>query len=270
MESPLAKDYLLENAPLIEVIAELHWRLKPIFGSQAAALDPHLDDYLKEFTHKSQAAGYSFVEKIIPDEVPRELLAHKPLLRFRKGANEWPLFQAGPGLFAANITPPYNGWNSFRPTLRKGLSALLSSYPTQYLEIQQIELRYLDGFTAAHGLTSNMGEFLRDSLFFGANSDHVDALVDNDGKLIQLGRQVFPVKSPKGSQAILELGTGTTHSEPAVMAQFIIRADIFKGELTADGLMSWYDDAHTTMHKWFKLNTSKQLKLAMGPKKEIK
>jgi len=265
----MATDYLLKNAPLIEVIAELHWRLKPIFGSKAAALDPHLDEYIASFSKASGSAGFSFVEKNIPDDVPRELLAHQSLLRFRKAANEWPLFQVGPGLFAANITPPYRGWKSFDPILRQGIEILLNSYPTQYLEIERIELRYLDGFTAKHGLTDDLGEFLRKDLFFGGRSDSLTGLIADNGTLIQTGQQVFPTKSPKGSNAILELGTGAVGSETAIMAQFIVRGGKIEGELTVDEILNWYNEAHSTMHEWFKLNTSDRLREAMGPKEDI-
>ena len=265
----MAKDYLLKNAPLIEVIAELHWRLKPIFGSRAAALDPHLEEYIDKFSRASGAAGFSFVEKNIPDDVPRELLAHQSLMRFRKAANEWPLFQAGPGLFAANITPPYRGWQSFNPVLRQGIDILLNSYPNQYLEIERIELRYLDGFTAKHGLTDDPGAFLRDDLFFGGKSENLANLIAEDGNLLQIGQQLFPVESPKSCNAILELGTGTVGSESAIMAQFIVRGSHFESELTVDGLLNWYDEAHATLHEWFKKNTSERLRNAMGPREEI-
>ena len=149
----MAKRRLYKNAALVEVIAELHWELKPIQIAPGAKVDPFYDLFREKFFAAAKAKGFAFQETIIPKEVPAELLPNKPRERLRASEGAWPLYQIGPGIFTVNVVPPYSGWLDFRKTLAEGLKLLIESYPSaeQYMKVTHLELRYIDAFTSRHG-----------------------------------------------------------------------------------------------------------------------
>lgn len=166
----MVEEVLLENAPLIEVIAEIRWELVPLGLVPGAAIDPYFDLASKTLTGKLRELGFGIVEPQVPPEVPKELVAGNPINRYRTEQGAWPLYQHGPGVFTCNITPPYKGWTGFRPTLLSGLRALIESYPVpqETLKISSLALRYVDAFTEAHG-RNEAESFLRESLKININ-----------------------------------------------------------------------------------------------------
>ena len=73
-------------------------RLQPIFGLADASINPHISVFAEEFRRKLSSEGFTHVERVVPEQVPHELLAHKVMLRFRKGPDQWPVLQIGPGV----------------------------------------------------------------------------------------------------------------------------------------------------------------------------
>jgi uncharacterized protein (TIGR04255 family) len=148
----MASDFLYQNAPLIEVITELHWSLQPLIAIPNAAIDPHFAILSSKFTELARETGFVHVERLLPEQIPLEMMPHRAVFRFRRAAETWPLFQVGPGVFTANIVPPYQGWGDFRQSISSGLDLLLASYPLRpsYFRIEKLELRYIDGFTKRH------------------------------------------------------------------------------------------------------------------------
>ena len=111
------------------MIAEVHWELKTLESNTQARIDTYFDILRDQFLDALKLHGFAHEERLFPKEIPIELLPYKPRLLLRKQKNQWPIFQIGPGLFTANIVPPYLGWKEFRETLVIGLEALVSSYP---------------------------------------------------------------------------------------------------------------------------------------------
>jgi uncharacterized protein (TIGR04255 family) len=158
-------EWLYPNAPLLEVIVELRWEMVQLASMPGAAIDPHFESTARDLKDRFEARGFGVVEALVPPQAPKEFFGGQAVYRFRKQAERWPLYQLGPGVFTANIVPPYPGWSSFLPFITEGFEDLVQSYPaaTKLMKVRQISLRYLNAFTRAHGRESQF-VFLNDGL----------------------------------------------------------------------------------------------------------
>jgi uncharacterized protein (TIGR04255 family) len=159
-------NFVYENPPLGEVVAELFWKLTPLVSMPGAAIDPFFEPTLERFTNAVAKVGFASTERVIPVGVPLELVAGQPVSRFRQRANSWPLYQLGAGLFTCNVVPPYGGWSIFRETLAEGIRALFEAFPAAsiQLKLDVLRLRYINGFDAAQGYRGNPLAYLQSHL----------------------------------------------------------------------------------------------------------
>lgn len=270
-------DFLYEKAPLIEVIAEVRWKLTPLASMPGSAFDPHYGVFADEFSATAKAKDFSFVEPLVPPGMPPEMLPNAPHLRFRKGAGTWPLYQIGPGLFTANAIRGYKGWQEFRRILSEGLVCLGASYPLpdKYLQLRMVELRYVNGFTSVHGFTT-FEDFISDHLgcSLAGPRDVVKKYAADPASVAGTSEVRFRIKEPPGL-AIIKLGLGGVKATigrsdegPAVIVELILRDDR-ESSMDRARLTQWFDDAHHAIRDWFQTMTSKTLKERMGPKQQI-
>lgn len=269
---PPMQDFLYDHAPLVEVIAEVHWELKTLESNPQARIDPYFDIFRDQFLDALKSHGFAHEERLFPKEIPIELLPYKPHLLLREQQNQWPLFQIGPGLFTANIIPPYSGWNEFRETLIIGLEALVSSYPLapKTMNIGRTELRYIDAFTKELGMDI-YDTFLEKDL--GISSCLPKKIVENflpkdrypESKI----ENRFPSSKPEGSEGILRVSPGMAGDNPAAIMELICRKVGPRGHQTSTALADWFDSAHFSVRDWFNMITSEELQKRMGPRRAI-
>ena len=140
-------DFIYENAPLIEVIVELRWGLVSLASMPGAAVDPVFPRASGRFNEAASKIGFSHVERLIPPEVPLEVVAYQPVFRLRREANKWPLFQIGPGLLSCNVVMPYAGWGAFRRIVESGLQVFDQTFKVSegLIEPNMVHLRYING-----------------------------------------------------------------------------------------------------------------------------
>ena len=154
----------LENAPLVEVIAEVHWHLDT--SPTGEPLDLHWFD-LAHQAKGTLSAPYPVVEVLQPVglSVPLDMLGRVPLLRFRPAPAAWPVVQLGQGLFTFNVVPPYDGWDTnVRDGLAQALKLVLDGVSVLGARrLQAVRLHYRDAFTASHGV-NDPDDFLRQIL----------------------------------------------------------------------------------------------------------
>ncbi len=273
MRDTAARDFLYENPPLIEVIAEIHWKLVPLQIGPGTAIDPHREAFALAFAKACAQNGFTVEETVVPNNVPRELLGHRVVRRFRREASGWPLFQIGPGVVTANIVPPYEGWRVFLPLVRLAANMLFESYPLpeRYLSIESMELRYIDAFTETHGV-DDRAQFIRDDLGMASRvPDPIMSLAaETDEPVQQTASTVLNLRNPANSIAALSVENGTASDRPAVIATFRARTtgnhlqQISPGEIEA-----WFDDAHEIVKHWFEQVVSDRVMERMGPKREL-
>jgi uncharacterized protein (TIGR04255 family) len=263
-------DFLYENAPLVEVIAEFRWDIQRIESLPNAAIDPHFPTFEAEISARLSRDGFGTVESLVPPNIPIELLANRVLKRFRPQPNKWPVFQIGPGLFTINIAPPYGGWAKFRRILKKGVDYLLASYPMPeaYLHFRQFELKYIDAFTERHGFRE-MRSFLSDYLNINVSlPDELWAQTSDEAPVLITSEIHLPLIEQNGSRGIIRLGSGQTDNQNAAVLELAVRRVGSLPDRAA--IMHWMDGAHETVRSWFQLLTNQRMKEMMGPVKRLR
>lgn len=265
----MAEDFLYENAPLVEVIAEFRWDIQRIESLPNAAIDPHFSTFEAEISSTLAREGFGTIESLAPPTVPIELLANRVVKRFRSHPNKWPVFQIGPGLFTVNIVPPYGGWGSFRHILGKAVDHLLQSYPLadRYLHLRQFELKYINAFTERHGFRQ-MPAFLRDYMRFNIKlPDELWEQVSEEGQVLITTEVHLPLKQQKGSRGIIRIGSGQANNQDAAVLEVVVQR---VGPLPdRDAITRWMDEAHAVIRSWFQFLTNERMKEMMGPVKQV-
>jgi uncharacterized protein (TIGR04255 family) len=266
-------DILYENAPLIEVIAEIRWELLELASMPGAAVDPHFGALVEDFRKEAAKVGFDAVERLIPEDVPVEIIPWRPVSRFRVGPAKWPLFQIGPGLFTANIVPPYEGWEVFREVIQTGLKCLYKAYPSpdRYLHIKLIELRYLDGFTQEHGY-QNYRSFLDKHLGIRneIRKEITDRYIDSEESIVFSSETRMNLIKPSGSVGFIKVSPGKKDNKDAIISELLVRKT--EKPVPSDGkvIAQWFDEAHETLHDWFEIMISAELRERMGPSRPVR
>lgn len=150
-----------DKPPLVELIAELRWLpvAAPVGNGQQsqlqipaaifAALGRTSEHLYMRFAGLMGANGFLHSERLMPQGFPA--LVHKPMYRYSKSGTKpgEPVFQLGPGIFSAHITPPYKSWDDFRPFVETGVTALLDAREGSEhdLPFTNSTVRYMDCFT---------------------------------------------------------------------------------------------------------------------------
>ena len=265
-------NFIYENAPLIEVIAEVRWALVPLTSMPGAAVDPLFPRASERFTEAVGKIGFSHVERLIPAEVPLEVVAYNPVLRYRREADKWPLFQIGPGLFSCNITLPYKGWTAFRSVIGSGLQALHESYEfgSVLVEPSMVHVRYINGFTAKHGMVA-FADFCTADLNLGVALPLgvVGSVADPAGLVfsVEFG---FPLAGMDGSKMGIKCAQGQTKGIPAAILELsVTRQTDLRLATNVPDILAWMDQAHTSIRGIFQQMTSPRLRDAMGPIKQV-
>ncbi len=252
----------VENAPVIEVIAELRWRPSAVPASlmdvpgpkmipQPVAASTHA--FFGRLSDRVGGLGYSTITRLIPEPFP--MLMHQPVLRFDAPDDGRPksLYQVGPGLFSANAVPPYDSWSSsFSKTVSNGIQALLDTRDPAERDaaFEGVTLRYLDAFGPS--LTEG-----RDSLAFareilGIAVDLPPALTQH----LQQGAAWKPFLQfhlPVGVGRVLAvaIGDGFANDHPAVLMDWsLICSASVKPDLGE--VMSVFNNAHDLIYKSWK------------------
>ncbi|WP_417218993.1 TIGR04255 family protein [Achromobacter spanius] len=245
------------NAPLIEMIAELRWDLHPVTSVPGGGIDPFY-----EATKAGMASALAAevgggwnptIEEIVPLEIPREFLAGQITTRYRKAAGDWPLVQLGPGICAINMTSSYEGWDTFRPWLVHGVSALLKAHPVpSALKFKSLNLLAVDAFGPSHGYVDYQ-DFATRLLNLGniLGSDYLAKFSSEPNQALVQSQTVFPLRSPEGASGRISIAEGERDKEKALLVQTAIEhAKEFRPE--ADHLLEWFDSAHAVHREMFR------------------
>lgn len=137
----------LPNAPLTEVVFELRWKLEDAPSiPEPLRNDPGYQVLVDGFSEASARQGFP-LEKVIAAGF--QLSGYNIARRYYRGDDQnFPLWQIGPGIFAANESASYR-WGAYRELCLKGARTLIQSYPKMRRFVWTptlIELRYIDSF----------------------------------------------------------------------------------------------------------------------------
>jgi uncharacterized protein (TIGR04255 family) len=252
----------LQNAPLLELIAEVRW--EPKFASSSAhrpagnagpayisAPSNQIEEFFMGFGARVHSVEYSNTERVIPAGFP--YMAHQPVFRFRssKESATTSLYQVGPGLFTANAVPPYDSWKEFRPVVAKGVDAMIAARSADERDtpFSAVNLRYIDAF--GENLTSgrDIGRFLEEVFKIKislpvALSEHL--LAGQSAKpFVQ-----FQIPMERGMLMSVGVGEGVANGRPAIMLDTSVATTLPIPPI-AEAIMEAFEFAHKVIDKSF-------------------
>lgn len=149
-------DNRLNNAPLKEVIFELHWGLDFI-PEQNAFIDIGFDEALFAFQSNCDFKHVQSLNK--SGERHLNTVSH----RFFKEKDNYPVYQMGPGVFTVNDNNKNYSWIDFKIMISEGIQCLRKSYEKEIFP-EKIELRYIDAVETDILGHSDKFEFINQSM----------------------------------------------------------------------------------------------------------
>lgn len=239
---------VLKNKPLIEAIFEVKWQL--IEQGEGLRIDPHYKILIGSLYSKFKEE-YPYHEMLptasIPDNMADYVIQH----RFRKGKNEWPLIQVGPGILAVNDTEGYI-WEDFEKRVMNAVKILFEVYPErEKLEINSLLLRYIDA-VEFNFESDNIFDFLSQRMKTGIT---VYPKLFKDTKVEPLPssfdwRLSFPSKKPEGT-IHLRFTRGKKENTDALIWETMVQSTNNELLPIPEKITDWLNNAHDLTDDWF-------------------
>jgi uncharacterized protein (TIGR04255 family) len=256
-----SRNRTLPQAPLVEVVFELHWDLS-FHGAAPQNLllrDPTYPLVLNAFSSRIAKMGFVHQKLMIPENgiaVP-----HSIERRFyQKEDQTFPLMQIGPGIFATNQAADYE-WKSFRNQVKRGIDVLAKSLPDlpgQKFNPLRVELRFVNALASNLAGSKGFIDFINKTTNVTVEAKPPFAeMLEGAGELE--GRLVLQrgMDSPK-SRLIVDIGTASRSTgDRSVKLEIKVvstkdQAPKFasKGNMAAE-VATWLEKAHNKLSPLF-------------------
>lgn len=239
----------LQNAPLVEALLELKWALHQ--DSEAAPLRDLAYPTIIGLLYGQVKNDYPFIERLPQSILPAEVIPSLPTHRFRKGENEWPLIQIGPGIATLNFTVSYS-WETFQSAALRLANDFMSSYESAVTNpplLQQITLRYINAIPFQFK-DQDVYDFLESKLHVILQFPTMMTESLSNGQTEYLNLQVnYRLAKPAGIGA-LTIGRGEKQGKPTLVWDLAI-ASFGTDVPNLTGLSSWLSEAHSVLQNWF-------------------
>jgi len=240
---------VLKNAPLKEVIFELHWELDFI-PEQKAHTDLGFDEAVLNFKSASQQ-DFKYFKLIAPSAIPAQFLINRVTHRFFNEKDKHPLFQLGPGVFTVNDNNKNYTWNEFENLILKGTEYLKNSYEKDLI-ISKLELRYIDAVNCNVLGEKKKIDFVREN--FHVNPDPYPFV---NGDLIDINfSKRFLIENDSYLNITVATGRDESNNEDLIIWHTYINN---KERVTWSDLPQWIKAAHSVCSDTFKKMISNKL-----------
>lgn len=241
-------DRTLANAPLLEVIAEIHWSFPA--PSMGHSHDPNWFRFAGEVV-PALASRLPAVEELQPagTMIPLDVLGRSPILRLRPKPGAWPLAQLGQGMLTVNAVPPYDGWEAVKSLLTYVLESIKAASPWMAsVAPERFQLTYRDGFTASHGVADPARFFVDEVPLVSRQALESLASVGSGMPAPGVCEIHIPLARPSGATASIRGSYGKVVNPvpetPAAIMDFVVVGKPRIGNLETSTVMNWFDDAH--------------------------
>jgi uncharacterized protein (TIGR04255 family) len=240
---------ILSNKPLVEAIFELRWALEE--SGPGPKSDPHYTLLIGRL-YEQLGEKYPFHQQLPSAVIPGDIAAYLVQHQFRKGEDQWPVVQIGPGIITVNDTDTYV-WEDFRNRIVETVKALFKVYPTSDhgLVPEALVLRYIDGvpFDFQEGdVLAFLGQMLKTHVDL-SQALFEDARVNPIAKALDL-RLAFESTEPKGTIR-LRFVRGHLQDSDALLWETVVESRSAELPALPDGIRSWAEAAHGVTHDWF-------------------
>lgn len=228
----------LKNAPLREVVFELHWS-----GNTANPGHPGDDGFdlaQGKFASKLQP-DYPLHKKLMPDGIPIKIVG-VPMHQYRKSEFTWPVVQHGLGMMSVNETEAGYEWEAtFKPTVLSTIEKLKGAYE-ETLIFNKTRLVYIDAWDLDG---EDAKSFAEKNLLTTFKSDF-----PQPGKLKNFSlSQTFDLEDGSILQLVIGDGLNNKSLQTAIIWTTTVEK---KGNLGADEIPIWLEQAHSTASQTFK------------------
>lgn len=245
-----SNSFALPNAPLKEVIFELHWELDFI-PQQKVYVDNGFEEAVMNFRNTSQKEFKHF-QLLAPSVIPFTYLNNKVTHRFFKEKDKHPLYQMGPGVFTVNDNNKNYSWDDFMNLILSGIQCLKNSYGNKELVLSKLELRYIDAVGCGIFGDANKFDFLRQNLKVNAGSYPFV-----NGELTDINFQKrFVISKDAYLNITIATGKDKNSNEDLIIWHTSV---VNKERISWDRLEEWIKNAHLTCSDTFKKMISTQL-----------
>ncbi len=233
----------LKNAPLLEVIFELRWKMENKENWEKYS-------FLHGDLYSLMKSSYPDRELLFPGEMPHELLIDKPVYRF-KSENRYPLFQIGPGLLTLNTIEAEYDWATYFKQIEELYGSFFESYSFSDKEYVRPSLSYFD-FLRIDWEKENVLEYI---------TSHLNMDIQQGFHNIQKPPNVFNwgigYETELGN-LVLRIDAGANNKKERGL---IIQTQIngFEKDANLGSLTNWLNDAHELCSSLFKDLTKGEL-----------
>jgi uncharacterized protein (TIGR04255 family) len=240
---------ILKNKPLVEAIFELRWELQE--PAPGIKIDPHYKIIVGRI-YDRVSNEYAFHEQLPTASLPDVIAGYVVQHRFRKGKDQWPLIQVGPGIITVNDTEGYI-WEDFENRIIQSVSTLIQVYPdsSNNLKFNSVLLRYIDAIAFDFD-KENILNFLKEQMKVGISL--YPKLFENTGVKIQpLGFDLifsFTSTKPKGTVHI-RFTRGKIKESDTLIWETAVQSTSDDVPKNQDEIANWIKEAHNLTDDWF-------------------
>jgi uncharacterized protein (TIGR04255 family) len=257
----------LPNAPLVEVVFELRWK---VVGDESTPMpfrqDPGYLTCLDSFVPTMKDFGFPERKRSQPDGP--FTVAHSVEYRFYHHPDKlFPVIQIGPGLFAVNQSSEYI-WSDYKKLCLNALTRLMDSYPrlrtNPFLPIQ-LELKYID---ALQPLSPGEGDLIS----FLSQSTNMCMSLPGTLKSAEFGPPnsgginfSFPIRGKKDTNFRMLISTGVVSDVQSIILQSSVVSVVPSAGLgstpsvISKRVAKWLEDAHSCTSPFFKAFVKSEL-----------
>jgi len=240
---------ILKNKPLVEAIFEIRWDLQEI--AQGIRIDPHYKILIGRMYDRVRDE-YPFHEQLPTATMPDEIAGYVVQHRFRRGKDEWPLIQIGPGIMTLNDTEGYL-WEDFEKRIHNMLEALFKAYPDaeDNLKVNWLLLRYIDAVDFNYD-EDDIFSFLDRNLKISI-SIYEELFKETGVGNLPLSfdlRFSFPATDPKGA-VHLRFVRGIRRNADALIWETHVQSVGDDAPKDKEEIATWVANAHRLTDDWF-------------------
>jgi uncharacterized protein (TIGR04255 family) len=233
----------LPKAPLIEIILELRWNI-------TNKTDLSKIQYLHGDIYSELKEKYPYRESVVPPGLPMDILINQPFHRYRSAANDYPLFQVGPGILTLNTIDTKYYWDNFSDCAEELLKSFLKVFPFDIGEKFTPSILYLDFFPFDFD-KADVYNYLNQK--FKINFGQSFIKNENPPTDVNLG---FYYTISDGDLSIT-FQKGQNNSRNGIILQTRINGVPLEPEV--EKIQSWYENSHNTISDLFKKLTAGEL-----------
>jgi len=228
----------LKNAPLKEVIFELHWHEDT--DASGTPHDPGFDLAQGKLAGKLKKS-YPVHKKLIPDGAPLKIFG-APIHQYWKAEFGWPVIQHGQGILAINETGVGYEWErSYKPTILKAIDLLILAYEDP-LRFKGMKLMYIDAIDVEE---LDPVAFMRKNL-----QTDLSTAYEHPGKLKNINvSQVFELENSSLMYLNIANGVNNQNNKPSIIWSTIVEK---KFNFTNKEIEPWLESAHASTSAMFK------------------